>query len=133
MGINTTLTYLNKKFRMRINIIRNFLKYIFSILYKLYYDRIEVSKEFDINMTSESKKCEICHHWYFLNKRIKFQPNACNGCHDLLIMSLNLSDIAILNINSSDYRCINSGVSKKRDLNLMQNVALTKKSKHYKI
>ena len=113
---------------MRINIIRNFLKYIFSILYKLYYDRIEVSKEFDINMTSESKKCEICHHWYFLNKRIKFQPNACNGCHDLLIMSLNLSDIAILNINSSDYRQINSGVSKKRDLNLMQNVELTKKT-----
>ena len=104
MGINATLTYLKRKFRMRINIIRNFLKYIFSILYKLYYDRIEVSKEFDINMTSESKKCEICHHWYFLNKRIKFQPNACNGCHDLLIMSLNLSDIAILNINSSDYR-----------------------------
>ena len=132
MGINTTLTYLKKKFRMRINIIRNFLKYIFSILYKLYYDRIEVSKEFDINMTSESKKCEICHHWYFLNKRIKFQPNACNGCHDLLIMSLNLSDIAILNINSSDYRQINSGVSKKRDLNLMQNVELTKKTKHYK-
>ena len=34
----------------------------------------------------------------FLNKRLKFQPNICNECHDLLIVSMNLSDIAILNI-----------------------------------
>ena len=70
----------------------------------LYYDRIEVSEGFDVNMTSESKESNICRYWYFLNKRIKFQPNACNGCHDLLIMSLNLTDNAILNINSSDKR-----------------------------
>ena len=70
----------------------------------LYYDRIEVSEGFDVNMTSKSKESNICRYWYFLNKRIKFQPNACNGCHDLLIMSLNLSDNAILNINSSDKR-----------------------------
>ena len=70
----------------------------------LYYDRIEVSEGFDVNMTSKSKESNICRYWYFLNKRIKFQSNACNGCHDLLIMSLNLSDNAILNINSSDKR-----------------------------
>ena len=34
----------------------------------------------------------------FLDKGFKFQPNVCNGCHDLLMMSMNLSDIATLNI-----------------------------------
>ena len=27
-------------------------------------------------------------------KRYLFQPNVCNGCHDLLMMSTNFSDIA---------------------------------------
>ena len=44
------------------------------------------------------KKCNICHYWYFLNKGFNFQPNVCNRCHGLLIMSMNFSDIAILNI-----------------------------------
>ena len=42
----------------------------------------------------------------FLNYSFKFQPNVCNRCHDLLMMSINLSDVAILNIKVSDYRCI---------------------------
>ena len=39
----------------------------------------------------------------FLNKGFRFQPNICNGCHDLLMMFMNLSDIAISNIKSGDY------------------------------
>ena len=31
-----------------------------------------------------------------LNKGFKFQPNVCNESHDLLMMSINLSDIAVL-------------------------------------
>ena len=71
-------------------------------MYKgLYFDRIDVSEEIDINKTSASKECDICHYWYFLNKGLKFQPNVCNRRHDLLMMSMNLSDIAILNIKSA--------------------------------
>ena len=33
----------------------------------LYYDRIKVSEEFDVNKTSKSKECNICHYWYFLD------------------------------------------------------------------
>ena len=40
----------------------------------LYYDRIEFSKVIDVNKTSKSKECDICHYWYFLNKGFKFQP-----------------------------------------------------------
>ena len=96
----------------------------------LYFDRIDVSEGIDVNKTSASKECDVCHYWYFLNYSFKFQPNACNRCHDLLMMSLNLSDIAILNIKGSDYRCIISLISKKEVINLMQNADLTEKSEN---
>ena len=41
----------------------------------LHYDRIDVYEGIDINKTSASKDCDICHYWYFLNKGFKFQPN----------------------------------------------------------
>ena len=40
----------------------------------LYFDRIDVSEGIDLNKTSTSKECDICHCWYFLNKGFKFQP-----------------------------------------------------------
>ena len=44
-----------------------------------YYDRTDISKRVDFNKTSESKECDICHYWYFLNKRFKFQSDVSNG------------------------------------------------------
>ena len=79
----------------------------------IYFDRIDVSEWIDFNKIIKSKECNICNYWYFLNKDFKFQPNVCNRCHDLLMMSMNLSNIAILNIKGSDYHCIISGISKK--------------------
>ena len=68
----------------------------------LYY-RIDVSKGIDVNKTSATKECDVCHCWYILNFSFKFQRNVCNRCHGLLMMSVNLSNIAILNIEGSDY------------------------------
>ena len=86
-------------------------------------------KELMLIKKSTSKECHICHYWYFLNKGFKFQPSVCNECHDLLMMSVNLSDTAILNINGSDYCCFISGISKNEAINFMQNLDLTKKSR----
>ena len=86
----------------------------------LYYDRIDVSEGIDVNKTSASKECDICHYWYFLNYSFKFQPNVCNRCHELLIMSLNLRCISVLNIKDSDYRCIISLVSKNLAIKFLQ-------------
>ena len=33
----------------------------------LYFDRTDISDEIDVNKTSTSKECNICHYWYFLN------------------------------------------------------------------
>ena len=87
----------------------------------LHYHRIDGSEGTDVNKTSESKQCDICHYWYFLNKDFKFQPNACNRYHDLLMKSMNLSDIVILNIKSANYYYIISRISK--------NEAMTEKSR----
>ena len=90
-----------------------------NIIKILYYDRIGVSEGIDVNKTRKSKECDICYYWYFLNKRFNFQSYVCNGCHELVIMSMNLSDIAILNIKGNDYRCIISGISKSEAINLI--------------
>ena len=39
----------------------------------LYYFRIDVSDGIDVDKTSESKECDIC-HYYFVNKGFNFQP-----------------------------------------------------------
>ena len=109
-------------------LLMNYLKNKF--LYKIqmiYYDRIDVSEGIDVNTTSESKECDICYYWYFLNKGFKFQPNVCNRCHDLLMICFIVSDIANLNIKKADYDYTISGTSKNETINLIQNIDLTKK------
>ena len=93
----------------------------------LYYDKIDVSEGIDVNKTSTSKECDVCHYWYFLNYSFMFQPNGCNRCHDLLMMSMKLSDLAVLNIKGSDYCSIISLICKSEAINLMQHADSTKK------
>ena len=72
----------------------------------LYYDRIDVSLGTDVNKTSVSEECYVCPYWYFLNYNFKFQPNVCNRCRELLMMSINLSNIVMLHIKGCGYHCI---------------------------
>ena len=89
------------------------------------HDRIYVTEGIDINKTSSSKQYDIFCSCYFLKKGFKFQSFVCNGCHDLLMMSMNLSDSVILNIKGSDYHCIITRIRKSEAINLMQKVNLT--------
>ena len=49
----------------------------------LYYDKIDVSEGTDVNKTSASKECVVCHYWYFLSNSFKCQSNVCQRCYDL--------------------------------------------------
>ena len=96
-----------------------------------YYDNIDVSEGIDVNKTIASKECDVCHYSF------TFQPNVCftNRCDDLLMMSINLSNIAILKTKDSDYWCFISLISKTEAIKLLQNADLTEKSwtlKHMK-
>ena len=95
----------------------------------IYFYRIDVSEGVDVNIRSKSKECDFCHYWYFLNKGIKFQPYACNRCHELLMMSMNLKKIAILKIKNVNYCCIITGISKTDAIKI---VILLKKVEHNK-
>ena len=128
--INTTIIYFSKKVRVKINPIHNIFEWMF-VYYKCYIS-------FRLNWcfwrtwyykTSASKKCDICLYWYFLIFSITFQPDVCNRCHDLLMMSMSLRDITILNIKGSDYRCIIGLISKNEAINIMENADLTDKNR----
>ena len=47
----------------------------------LQYDRIDFSEGIDINKTSASKGCMLCHYWYLKDFGYKFQSYVCNGYH----------------------------------------------------
>ena len=93
----------------------------------IYYDRTDTSERIDVNETNESKECDLCHYWYFLDEDFKFQTYICNDCQDLLMMSRSLDD-AISDINDIDYRCIISRISKSEAVNLLRNANLSEKS-----
>ena len=63
----------------------------------------------------------------FSDKGFNFELHVCNGCHDISMLSMNLSNIAkhYLNIKGADYCCIISGINKSEAINLMQNIDLT--------
>ena len=66
----------------------------------------------------------ISHYWFF-NHWFKFRDSACNDCHNLTILSANISDIAIvIIIKNVDYRCIIHNISKSEAISLFETSVL---------
>ena len=79
-----------------------------------YYIMIELTFLRELMLIKQvHQEHDICNYWYFLYRGFKFQWDVYNECHDLLMMTMNLSNIAILNINSVDFCCIINRISKK--------------------
>ena len=38
----------------------------------IYFDTIDISEGIDINKTSKSKECNICHYWHFFINNLSF-------------------------------------------------------------
>ena len=87
----------------------------------LQYERINVSEGIDVNKTSESKECELCHYWFFKDVGLKFGEHVFNGCHDLLTMAYCLKHIAILSGKGVIFRCLLMGASKNGVLKKLNN------------
>ena len=62
----------------------------------------------------------LCMYWYFKNIGYKFESNACNTCHEVLMTVYELKNIAILNQKDVDYRCILWGISRNETVNPIQ-------------
>ena len=65
----------------------------------------------------------ICHYWFF-NDGFKFRDYVCNGCHDLTMLSVNISDIAIIIFKGIGYRCIFYDINKSEAIISLENSAL---------
>ena len=87
----------------------------------LRYQKIDVSKGIDVNKTSASKECELCHNWFFKDTEFKFEEHVSNKSHDLLTIAYSLKDIAILNAEGATFRCILMGISKNEGLKRLNN------------
>ena len=84
---------------------------------------IDVSKGIDHTKSNRSKECMTFNYWFF-DHRLKFHNFVCNGCHDLAILCLNISDIAIATVKNVDYRCIIHNISKSEAINLLKTSVL---------
>ena len=87
----------------------------------LQYQKIDVSEGIDINKTSASKECELCHYWFFKEIGFKFEEHVSNKCHDLLTMAYSLKNIVKLNAKGATFRCILMGISKNEGLKRLSN------------
>ena len=91
----------------------------------LCYDRIDDYEGTEVNESTKSKECDVCHYWYLLHKGCKFQTNVCNWCHDLLMLSMNFSSTAISKTKNDNCCYIISGISRREAKKLVQNIDLT--------
>ena len=83
--------------------------------------KIDVSEGINVNKTSASKECELCHYWFFKDIGFKFEEHVCNKCHDLLTMAYSLKNIAILSAKGTTFRCLLMGISKNEALKKLNN------------
>ena len=54
------------------------------------------------------------------NQGFEFQDSFCNGCHDLMMMCFNISDIAIIDVKGADYGCFIHDISKSGAIYLLE-------------
>ena len=62
-----------------------------------YCNKTNVSKGLDTNKSNKWKEWIICHYWYFFNLNYTYEPEVCNGCHDISMMAYELENITVLN------------------------------------
>ena len=90
-------------------------------------DIIYISEGIDVNKTSSSKECDICHYWYFKDIGFKYEPYLCTGCHDLMQKAMGFNDVAIVYVKGSAYRIHFWYMSKDDAITIMYNSNVTDK------
>ena len=85
------------------------------------YKKTDVSEGNNVNKTSASKECELCHCWFFTDVAYKFEEHVCNRCHDLLTMAYSLKNIAILRAKGATFKYLLMGINKNEALKKLNN------------
>ena len=82
--------------------------------------QFNISEGIDFNRSDKSKKCMVCHYWYFKDIGYKYERHVCNKWHDLLMVADDPKNFIILNIKCVDYRCCMFNMSKNDAINLLK-------------
>ena len=93
----------------------------------LEYNRIYISKGIEVNKTSASKECDICHYWYFKDISFKYESYLCNGGHNLMQKATSFNDVAIVIVQGNAYRIHFWYMSKDDAVSIMSNSNLLDK------
>ena len=67
------------------------------------------------------KKCMLCHHWYFLDKKFSYGPYLCDVCYNIVQKSNKLKNIVFVHVKKSVHRIHFLYMSKREAKNLMTN------------
>ena len=95
------------------------------------FDRIDISEWIDVNKTSGSKECDICHYWYFNDIGFRYESYLCIGCHDLMQKAMSFNNVAIVYVKGSACRIIFWYTSKDDAINIMNGSSLVDKTYAY--
>ena len=87
----------------------------------LEYDRIDISEGIDVNKTSSSRECSLCHYYYFLDMNFNYQKYLCDGCHDMIMKANSMQNLAIAYNKVNAYRINFVFISRDDAINLIKN------------
>ena len=86
----------------------------------LEYDRIGISKGIDVNKTSLSKELIFV----TIGIGFKYEKYLCNGCHDLMQISMSFNNVAIVYVKGNSYRIHLWYMSKNDAINILNGSSL---------
>ena len=72
----------------------------------LEYDRINISEGIDVNNSNKSKKCMLCHYWYFLDQNFSYGPYLCDGWCNTMQKSNGFKNIDKVHIEFIFWICV---------------------------
>ena len=93
----------------------------------LEYDRIDISEGIDVNKTSSSRECSLCHYYYFLDMNFSYQKYLCDGCHDMIMKANSMQNLAIAYNKVTAYRINFVFFSRDDAINLIKNANIIHK------
>ena len=85
----------------------------------LEYDRIDISEGIDVNKTSLSKECNICHYQHLKDIGFKYEPYLSNGCHNLMQKAMSINNVAIVYVKRNAYKIHFWYMNKEDAINIM--------------
>ena len=86
-------------------------------------DNQALMNNLDPAKSNNSKECMVHHYWFF-SHGFKDLDYVCNGCNDLLMLCVNISNIAIIAVKGVGYCCVIYDNSKSDTINLSENSVL---------